>query len=231
MVEDQSRIFTIISKNDSDFARKFLNGIIAVAFNKNYVAFSPDDKTSFVYPTKEFWDDILTIFQDSEIIKLISKPIPSLRLFMNGENFNNFQHISQYMTNNGDNRSIPEMKREIMEQTEVTDIKQRTALIALIIMKYKISADFFKSNTTKSIKKSLFNKRRDCYLLYLTAFNDILISNGPLTFINLANMVKSYPYLCRIGLNPYMALDALIKVGALSINQDTTIVSIPDQIS
>lgn len=231
MVEEQPRIFTILSENDAKFSRKFLDGVIGVSFNENYVAFSIDVKTVFVYPTKEFWTDIIEIFQDPEILKLISKPIPALRTFIGDEVFNNFQHISQYMTNNGDNRSIPEMKREIMEQTQVLDIKQRAALIALIIMKYKINSDIVKSNSNKSIKKSLFNKKRDCYLLYLTAFNDILITNGPLSFVKLTNMVKSYPYLCRIALNPSMALDGLIKVGALSINQDTTIVSIPDNLN
>jgi hypothetical protein len=228
-MKDELRIVIISSLEEAAFVQKFLTGIIAVSFNRSYTAFSPDPKTAFVYSTKPLWSAIVKIFQDSSITKLISKPSPALKSFLGGVTCNKCQHISDYMSHKGDNRSIPEMKREIVEQDKIHDLKDRTGSIALIIMEYKTNADIVANNPKKE-KKSLFNKRRDCYLLYLTAFNDILIRNGPLPFMRLVNIVKSYPYLCRVGINPSVALEGLIKVGALSSDRFSTIVSIPDQL-
>jgi uncharacterized membrane protein len=223
------RIITIDSLEEASFARRFLGNIITVSFNKDYVAFSPDASTAFIYSTRLLWNSIISIFQDPTLIKLISKPAPALKSFLGGVIFANCQHISDYMSQKGEQRSISEMKREITEQDVIPQLSNRAGSVALIMMKYKLIADVT-HKTPKQQKKSYFNKRRDCYLLYLTAFNDILVRNGPLRFVTLANIVKSYPYLCRIGLSPFMALEGLIKVGALSLERDTTIVSIPDQI-
>ena len=229
MADDQLHIVTISSNEEAVFAQKFLTRIIAVSFNENYISFSPNDKTAFIYSTKQHRSIITTIFQDPNIIKLISKPLPALKSFLKDIACNNCQHISEYMDKKGDSRSIPEMKREIIEQNEIGDIMERVGSISLVMMKYKTNADMIEK-TGKVKKKNLFNKRRDCYLLYLTVFNDILIQNGPLQFVTLASMAKTYPYLCRTKLNTYMALEGLIKVGALSLDRYTTIVSIPDQL-
>ena len=86
MVEATSptvRIVTISSPEEATFARKFLIDIITVSFNKNYVAFSSDASTAFVYPTRVLWNSIISIFQDPTLIKLISKPAPALKSFLN----------------------------------------------------------------------------------------------------------------------------------------------------
>ena len=223
------RIVMVTSSDEAIFSRQFLINVIAASFNKNYTAFSPDPTTVFVYPTKELWSYIITIFQDPALIKLISKPAPALKSFLNGNICANCQHISDYLNQRGASRSISEMKREITEQDSITDNTTRTGSVALIMMKYKLIADNTEKKPKKE-KKSFFNKRRDCYLLYLTAFNDALVRNGPLPFVTLANTVKTYPYLCRIKINPFMALEGLIKVGALSLERNSTIVFIPDQI-
>lgn len=244
MSETQIRIVSITSIDEANFSRKFLTGIIGVAFNKNYIAFSPDISTVFIYPTKPLWNYIVSIFEDPNILKLISKPKPALDSFIldiSKHEFktslqknvicNNCQHISHYMSQKDDSRSIPEMKKELVEQNLNTDFFDKTISIALIIIKYKNIADIFHSNPlNKKPNKNFFNKHRDCYLLYLTAFNDILIHNGSLPFIKLATLVKSYPYLCHTNINSFNALEALIKVGALSLEHRTTIVSIPDQL-
>lgn len=226
--EPEMRIVMITSSEEATFARKFLINMVTVSFNKNYTAFGSDASTTFIYPTKLLWSSITSIFQDPTLMKLISKPAPALKFFLNGIVYENCQHISDYMNQKGDHRSISEMKREITEQDNIQDLAERAGYVTLIMMKYKLIADTAEKRPKKE-KKSYFNKRRDCYLLYLTAFNDILIRNGPLSFVALANAVRTYPYLCRVKLNPSMALEALITVGALSLERNTTLVSIPDQ--
>ena len=224
----QKRVVMIASGEEADVARNFLAGDITVAFNNLYIAFSPGNTTAFVYPTQLLWEYVVEIFQDKTVTKLISRPLGSLRSFLKGVTFTNVQHISDYMSRKGEQRSIPEMKREITDQDSIPDLGDRAASVAFIMMKYKLIADETHKRPKKR-KKYFFNKVRDCYLLYLTAFNDILIRYGPLSFVYLANLVRGYPYLCRVKLGPSMALSGLIKVGALSLDRNTTLVSIPDQ--
>ncbi|CAH6418464.1 Hypothetical protein HVR_LOCUS165 [uncultured virus] len=102
--------------------------------------------------------------------------------------------------------------------------------VSLIMSKYKDIADKGgPEGKAKKSKKSYFNKRRDCYLLYLTAFNDILSYRGPTKFVDLIAQVRKYSFLCRTKMSPGYALDGLIKVGALSNNAYTSTISIPDQ--
>ena len=226
--DTQKRVVIVGSGNEAEFARKFLAGNITVAFNNLYVAFSPDDTIVFVYSTELLWDYIVEIFEDETLTKLISRPLGSLRSFLRNVNFSNVQHISDYMSRKGEQRSMPEMKREITDQGSIPDLSARAASVALTMMKYKLIADETHRRPKKQ-KTYVFNKLRDCYLLYLTAFNDILIRYGPLPFVYLANLVRGYPYLCRVKLGPSMALSGLVKVGALSLDRSSTLVSIPDQ--
>ena len=84
LTEAETRIVMISSTEEASFARKFLVNIIGVSFNKNYTAFSSDASTAFVYPTRLLWNSITSIFQDPTLIKLISKPAPALKSFLNG---------------------------------------------------------------------------------------------------------------------------------------------------
>ena len=217
-------IIMVESVQEAEFANKFMTNIITVGFNKDYTAFAIDTKTIFVYPNKLL--STVAIFSDASIMKLISKPIAALRIFLHGERCENYQHISNYLKCNL--RDIFNMKQEIMDQGNVISLSNRAANVALIMMKYKIIED--NRNKSLQINKSLFNNKRDCYLLYLTAFNDILSHYGPLKYTDLTKRIKLYPYLCRVKLHPAMALEGLISVGALSNDSKTSIISIPDQI-
>ena len=222
------RIVIVASPTEAEFARKFSVGTVVVAFNKEYTAFAVDAYTTFVYPNKPLWSNIIALIQDQSINKLMVKPSSAVKGFFKIE-CSNCQHISEYMTQKGEQRSIPEMKQEIINQDIIGDLAERAGSVSLMLAKYKVLADTAQ-NQPKKPKKSYFNKRRDCYLLYLTVFNDVLSRYGPLKFIDLVRRIREYPYLCRAGLNPAMALEGLIKVGALSSEVNTTVISIPDQL-
>lgn len=226
-------IIMVTSLQEAIMARKFLVSTITATFNVEYTAFASDEKTVFIYPNNSLWSNITGIFRDAGLFKLVSKPLVAVNLFLKGINCENCQHISDYLIEKEESRLVPKIKQEIIDQGKIESLPDRTAMVALIMMKYKIKVDKFATKKKKKVKKnkkSHFNKKRDCYLLYLTAYNDILLRYGPLRFMDLTRKTKNYPYLCRMKLSPAMALEGLIKVGALSNEANTTLVSIPDQI-
>lgn len=241
----------INTPEEAIFARKFLSPTITVAMNSSYTAIGINIYMILIYPNATQRDAIAAIFQDNTILKLLSRPSPawnSLNSAVNtcasthiyswnqdlsGISCTNCQHISEYIEKTGNGRIIPEMNREIMNQDGTVSLSQRAAEVSLIMMRYKIQADSTQhqnSLNSKESSKCMFNKGRDCYLLYLSAYNDILSRLGPITFTELTSRVRSYPYLCRTDLHPAMALEGFIKTGALSSDSETAIVSIPDQI-
>lgn len=227
--EKQKRIVMIENTNEAKFARKFISNVTTVAYNNEYTAFAMDDVTVFIYPNEITRDVIIEIFKDISVLKIISRPAPTLKRLLRGNNCENCKNISAYINEVGDPRVISEMKQNIMNQDNERSLSYRAAKVALIMMKYKIEADVT-GKPPKKPKKSYFNKKRDCYLLYLTAYNDLLSRYGPMRFIDLTHRVREYPYLCRVGLHPAMALEGLVAVGALSSDPRRALISIPDQI-
>lgn len=223
------RIVMIESPTDAIFAKKFINNVTAVAYNSDYTAFATDATTVFVYSNATERNYIIEIFKDPKVLKLISRPAPTLKGLLRGNNYENTKNISVYINEVGDPRVVPEMKQSIMNQDEEKSLSARAAKVALLMMKYKIEADVT-GKPAKKPKKSYFNKKRDCYLLYLTAYNDLLSRYGPMRFIDLTRRVRDYPYLCRVGLHPAMALEGLVNVGALSSDPRRALISIPDQL-
>lgn len=222
------KIVNILSVDEAKFSLNFMIGTIIGSFNKHYTAFSPDVNTVFIYENNANWSFIINIFRDPKIAKLISKPNMALTVFLHGNYANNIDHISNYLNNKNSARYVPTMKQEISNQDLIPSFQERVANVALIMSKYKDQAD--KTIKNLGIQRSYFNKNRDCYLLYLTAFNDILSNRGPVKFIDLVSYVRKYPFLYRTNISPGYALDVLIKMGSLSIDSHTTVVSIPDQI-
>lgn len=222
-------IVMVSSEEEAVFARKFVVDAIGIAFDKLYTAFSTNATTAFLFPNNIGRNVMLEIYQNPDIIKLISKPIGALKSHLRGNKCENCKHISDYINEKGDTRDIPEMKRELMDLGAVQNMDDRVARVALTIMKYKTRADIT-GKPLKKPRKSFFNKKRDCYLLYLTAYNDILSRLGPMKFITLVSKVRGYPYLCRAKIHPAFALDGLIALGALSSDLRTSIISIPDQL-
>ncbi len=220
------RIILIGSRAEANFARKFMTNIVTINYNDHYTAIAIDGSIVFVYLNGANGNDILEIFRANNLIKLISKPLSAVQLFIGANNCINCEHISKYITNKGNSCLISQMKKDIIDQEKIESLSDRAAKVALIMMRYKIEADKIKNGD----KKALFNKKRDCYLIYLTAFNDILSTYGPLRFTELTRKVRNYPYLCRMKLHPAFALEGLISVGALSNDPATALVSIPDQI-
>lgn len=225
---DNFRIVTITSPEDATFVHKFINGTVALSFNPNYTAFAIDTKTVFVYENNTSMQYIREILESSNIAKLSSKPLASLKSYFKNINCNNCTNIGSYITQKGDSRDVPEMKLQLIDLDTIELLSDRAAQGALIVMKYKIDTDK-KGKPPKKQKVSYFNKKRDCYLLYLTAYNDLLSLYGPMNFMTLVTKVRDYKYLCRTSLHPAAALEGLIKAKALISNPRTTIITIPDQ--
>lgn len=201
----------VLTIETADFSRKLLGKTISIAFGNLNVAICRDESTIFLYPNNIGLYIMKEILPNPDILKLVSKPFISSYF---GIECKNCQYIGEHVS---DLRLLSEMKNELIENFQ--DITK----IAGIMMKYKNLSDVKNSNST-------FNSGRDCYLLYLTIFNDILSQNGPMKFLDLINKVNNYSCMCRMKLSASMALTGLIKVGALISDTETTIISLPEQI-
>jgi hypothetical protein len=234
----EPRIINIESAPEAQFAHKFMTNPVTVAVNDSFTAFAVDPMTVFVYSNTQL---IMSILQDINIVKLVSKPIPAIKSIYG--DIKNCTHISDYIINKLKGQSswmmVNRMNLEIMEEGNHLEIDRSTnqirptqslsqtaANVALIMMKYKTQA-----NRTIDVKseKSTFNEKRDCFLLYLTAYNDLLSRYGPMKFTDLVRRVKDYPQLCRTNMNPVMALKGLIESEALMTDPESTLIFIPEQ--
>lgn len=70
-----------------------------------------------------------------------------------------------------------------------------------------------------SNNKIYFDKHRtqNEFLMYLTIFNDIISQYNFISRDELIVRAGSCPYICQMQLDPYVALDKLINIGALII--------------
>lgn len=227
----EQRVILVSDKDQAESTYGFITGTIVIAMNEEYTAIAIDPNTAYVYTNATTFPYLLEIYGDQKVTKIVSKPIEFVKRLTGGI-CNDCVHISNYMHKLGDSRSISNMKLEIMNQDQEKTLSFRATNIAFIMMRYKLHADAFKRQPKQTGRRrgSFFNKKRDCYLLYLTAYNDILSQNGPAQFTTLINKVKEYSYLCRISISPAFALEGLIKVGALNSDSTTTLISLPDQI-
>ncbi len=222
---DNPQISTI---DDMKLFYSSLDSDISVAYNNLYTSFVTNSGRTIVFPNSIGKDIVIDIFKNPNIMKIVSKPLSSLKTFLKNNTCLNCVHISTYISDNGNQRNIPAMKQEIINQDSESDLKTRAVGVASIIMKYKIQADK-EGKPVKTHRKIFFNKKRDCYLLYLSIYNDILSRFGPMRFIELIRRAHNYPNLCRTNLHPALALEGLIKSGALISDSRTTFVTIPDQ--
>ena len=222
---DQYQVIMINTEQEAIFAQKIITDTVVLTYNKDYSAVNVDGKTIFIYPHTIALPHIIRILSNPKITKLISKPDSAVKIFFKLSSCQSCMHISTYV-NKKIARKVPEMNREIMDQYQIKDLSIRAANVTAIMMKYKLETD----KVTKQRKRSFFNMKRECYLLYLSVYNDILITHGPMKFVDLTTRVINYTDLCQIDLPPSMALNALISVGALINDEKTSMVSIPDQI-
>lgn len=199
---------------------------VSVAFNSKYIAFGLSERKAFVYSNFTHRGIINDIIKNPRITKLISTPLCVLRQHAKSE-CKGCIHIINRLDRN--QRKISEMNTEMMEQNSEPSLFFRAANVSLIIMKYKKSHQFASGNTRPHARKSCFNKKRDCYLLYLTAFNEIISLCGKIPFTELVAEVSKYPCLSRIKMHPMIALDGLVKIKAL--RSDGTFIYIPDVVN
>src|SRR5690606_24787510 len=148
-----------------------------------YAIFTQDGNKYYIYPVSSMFPNIINIFQDENIEKLISKNSQYLKNFLNGNKCNNCRNINDYLSANGNNQGVISIKNEIINIGNIQDLIEKHSLIAQTIINYKLKTDELKRKTIKrpTIKssgparnKNFFSPKRQCYLLYLTIFNEIL---------------------------------------------------------
>lgn len=206
-----------------------LNGV-TVAFNDEFTAVAADLQTVFVYDNQAAGDAITTIFQDPHIVKFIVKPPAALKRFLHpiipvnykeltrGMAWSTIHQMNSELVQLGDQL---ELDRAQNQWVQVHSLDWIAAQVALTMMKYKVLAE------QSTPKPSSFNQKRDCILLYLTAYNDLLSQYGPMPFTDLVRRVKTYPHLCRTEMNPALALEGLVARGALKNDPVTANIAIP----
>jgi len=130
-----------------------------------------------------------------------------------------YQHICEYAGVHLKKIDIIQLKDALIDAGMIEDQEERlktlgTIMLTVISKIYKFPSD-----------DPIFNSKRECYLSYLTAYNDILIRYGPLPFVDLVNKVRT---VCRGNICPSEILVGLIKTGAFKSDPMTAIVSLPD---
>lgn len=177
---------------------------LAVSFNNQFISFA-DNETFYLFPVLS--DDAKKLMTNRDVQKIGSKPhIKILSLFGKCENYDT---LSNYLQVRPD--LIYPAKQELVSLGNIDDYQLQAKLTSQTILKYMTIRDQSVPDSTT-------------YLDYLTIFNNILSTYGPLNLIDLVRLSRQY-----IHNKPVVILDHLIKIGALSIDLKDTVVSIPDQ--
>lgn len=219
-------IILISTIAEDEYARNHLTNSIGVSFDDKYFSFTSDGYNVFVYDIQLMWNRIINIFTDPSLIKFIPKYIGSLQKII-GSDYINTYNINDYVMKYGDARQIVKFKNYVMQCGEINNSIERTSLISCAIIKSKNNADKFVKNIKQ--KKNYFNKKRDCYLYYLTLVNEILSTYGPMYQHMLVDSISKYPNICRTPSNPKRIVENLIKVGAIIRNSYSNKIYLPDQ--
>ncbi len=210
--------------------------IVTIASNPEWVAIATNLSTVYVTSRYSLW--LIALLQDANVLKITSKSNALFRKWFHprsGEALwtcNNCIAISDYLQS----KKIPssaiyrlnaqmveiggnglEIDRSTNTVRRLIPLDQIAIQVALLMMK----------TISEQNPSSFFNSSRDCYLLYLTAFNDILNRNGPLSTDELLLATKEYPHLCRIPMPAEMALETLIASGSLTNDVQSGAISIP----
>jgi len=215
------RYITVQDKKEAKFVRRFITGSVTVGINQEFTGFAIDKKTVIIYRNKKHMKYIAKIFNNDRIEKIITRPLGAIKNLIGenliGKNLIEECNMCKYI---GDcvnsKRSLYQMKLEIIEQGKEKEDNKRAGNVALIAMKYKMEQE---TETNKIGKEkcmdTIFNKKRECYLIYMTAYNDILSRDGLMKYTDLTVKVMEYKDISMSELHPAMALEGLIKTGAL----------------
>jgi hypothetical protein len=199
---------TIVSPSDEIV----LPSVVTITYNEIVAAVAIDKNTVYIYPIETTKNKIANIVSNKHIFKLVGKQ--SLVTLTNNIHCHNCQSLVSYMNNKKASRYIVMMKNEIINAGNIADHVLRAATVASIMMTYKLLSDNYVPNK----KKYIFNNVRNSYLLYITALNDILSTNGPLLFDAAIDKLKSCSYLGRKQSDHQHMLNNLITIGVVKFN-------------
>lgn len=192
-------------------------GVISLASNGNNTVISLRDGTLHIYDNKIHYDQLVSILEDPNVLKIIDTNKYRLE-YLNNIQPKRYVDIITFVKNNNHSSWIPKIKGEL-SIASITDA-------ADIMMRYVILSHPEPILGPKE-KKDYFDYKRDCYLLYLTIYNEIIMNYGPLPFVKIIGKLNAYPRLCRHNMSPANALEGLLCIGALIIDRKTTIISLP----
>jgi len=180
----------------------------------NYIAITNDISVVYIYEINPSTRPYISAIMNSDLMKICSK------VYCHFEGVK-CEYIIDYITSKLKQPRVYKLKRELIKLGAITDPKERIAKIALIIAKYKIRADESAKYNTR-----VFDAKRECHLLYLTIFNDILSRFGPMDVNNLFIEARKYPNLCRMDADLFEILNELTATRALVYDPRSLTVSI-----
>lgn len=203
---------------------------IAIEFTQDNTYISNDGIHIFVFDHTNLndYDQLQTILTDDILLKVSTKNHETIQTFYN---VRNMKHISILTIITGKSpKSLPNYNKEIQFEENNPDVVTLPLRLLRLIVKYIKIIDYIPKKYRKEAKGTFYNKKRDASLIYLTIFNDILLFNGPTSFITLVNLAKKYPNLTQLAVNPALALEGLIEIKALISDRTTTLIYLPEQI-
>lgn len=204
----------VLTPNPAGFPTE-ANAMVTVALNHEYVAVATSADSVSLYSR----DEATQLFENPDILKLVSRPREKLQYYLPGVECRNCRHIGTHIRMVASTELLLRMKDEI-RALPVSFGARRLLLLAALMMRY--------ISLSKSYNAVyVFNKKRDAYLYYLTVFNDILAAERMIPSDLLLKRAESYPNYCRLPLSASTALDGLIKTGTLRRDR-FDVISLPD---
>lgn len=245
------KLVPVLNAQEAQFSMKLYESPIIVVRANQEVVIITDHKWLLWYSDEVFNHISAAVFMNPHITKLVCTPLSKLKQHYGLSECVNCQHINDYVCARGGNELLPEMKQLIMNAHTIRD--HTAQRIASIMMLYQEAVDSApqekviqppprppkpkkpptRTPQTKIVgsmarPQMVFNKKRDCYLQYITVFNDILSSDTePLTAVELARRADSYPNFCRISMTPLEALEVCVQAQALHYDPVSKLVSLP----
>jgi len=206
---------------------------VAIYYSKLTTTATSDGIHIYIFDHIIHHQELFNFLEDNTLLKISTKGDKHINEYYNLQNIHHM-NISVYIRGRGSEHDVGSYKQELMiHKKTFSRLEQHSNIVQLIIKYIKSMGNIKKPvvSTRKLRPYSYYNKKREVLLMYLTIFNEILLINGPMTFITLINMAKKYPNLTSLLVNPAMALEGLITIKALINDPTSTLIYLPEQIS
>lgn len=199
---------------------------VPIAFSSHYFALGVNVNQVLIYKLEEpIYSFVRDILERPTLTKFYGTHPGKLNQLARlvGASPASTMHTGAYVQTHLKPADLAQLKDGLIEAGIIPEEDERLAQTVLTLGSYLMKIH-------RLPPKNRFNKVRDCYLVTLTVYNDILTQYGPLIFTDLVAKARTYPNLCRISRSHGEILEGLIRLGALLSDPITAKVSLPDPI-